>query len=379
MNQLKILFVLQGLQKAGAERMLVNMCNELVNNDHIQVAVFLMEKINQFENELSEKVLVEGGDVELKFSIWKRNTIKNQNYIDFVEKFKPNIIHSHLFHADLFSHSYHYKNATYVSHLQNSIVLEYNGFVFSEILTKTMWANFYENQWIKNRYKKFNTNFIACSKGAYELHQNRIKLGSILTLPNASPLPSGQVPKNAPSDSVNLIWVGRLNEVKRPQIAIRIAKILKTKGIPFNLKILGVGAQMQDCFKLIAEEHLDDNVQMLGIVDDMSKVYQNADLMIHTSVYEGLPLVFTEANSYGVPIITTDCMPDNEFIYDRENGIIIDSENPEDFALEILSIIDNPIIYTQLSDHAIEHSKKFGMENYIQKLLEFYHSILEKK
>lgn len=379
MNQLKILFVLQGLQKAGAERMLVNMCNELVNNDHIQVAVFLMEKINQFENELSEKVLVEGGDVELKFSIWKRNTIKNQNYIDFVEKFKPNIIHSHLFHADLFSHSYHYKNATYVSHLQNSIVLEYNGFVFSEILTKTMWANFYENQWIKNRYKKFNTNFIACSKGAYELHQNKIKLGRILTLPNASPLPSGQVPKSAPTDSFNLIWVGRLNEVKRPQIAIRIAKILKTKGIPFNLKILGVGAQMQDCLKLIADEHLDDNVQMLGIVDDMSKAYQNADLMIHTSVYEGLPLVFTEANSYGVPIITTDCMPDNEFIYDGENGIILHTDSPENFAQEIIDIIDNPKIYTQLSSHAIEHSKKFGMENYTKKLLEFYTVLIENR
>lgn len=379
MNQLKILFVLQGLQKAGAERMLVNMCNELVNDDHIQVAVFLMEKINQFQNELSEKVVVEGGDVELKFSIWKRNTIKNQNYIDFVEKFKPNIIHSHLFHADLFSHSYHYKNAAYVSHLQNSIVLEYNGFIFSKILTKTMWANFYENQWIKDKYRKFNTNFIACSKGAYELHQDKIKLGRILTLPNASRLPSGQVPKNAPSDSFNLIWVGRLNEVKRPQVAIRIAKILKTKGIQFNLKILGVGAQMQDCLNLIADEHLDDNVQMLGIVDEMSKVYQNADLMIHTSVYEGLPLVFTEANSYGVPIITTDCMPDNEFIYDRENGIIIHTDSPEDFAQEIIDIIDNPKFYMQLSGYAIEHSKKFGMENYTKKLLEFYTVLIENK
>lgn len=379
MNQLKILFVLQGLQKAGAERMLVNMCNELVKIDHVQITIFLMRRINQFENELSDKVIVVGGDVELKLSVWKKNTIKNQNYIDFVEEFQPNIIHSHLFHADLFSHSYHFRNAVYVSHLQNSIVKEYDGFDALGIFSKTMWANFYENRWIRDRYKKFNTSFIACSKGAYELHQKKIKLSRILTLPNASPFPIGQVPKSSPLESVNLVWVGRLNEVKRPQIAIRIAKILKAKGVKFNLKIVGDGVQMQDCLKLIADEHLDDNVQMLGIVDDMSKVYQNADLMIHTSVYEGLPLVFTEANSYGVPIITTDCMPDNEFIYDRENGIIIDSENPEDFAQEILSIIDNPIIYTQLSDHAIEHSKKFGMENYIQKLLEFYHSILEKK
>jgi glycosyltransferase involved in cell wall biosynthesis len=379
MKELKILFVLQGLQKAGAERMLVNMCNELVKIDHVQIAVFLMRRINQFENELSDKVIVVGGDVELRFSVWKKNTIKNQNYIDFVEEFQPNIIHSHLFHADLFSHSYQYKNAVYVSHLQNSIVKEYDGFDSGGIFTKTMWANFYENRWIIDKYKKFNTNFIACSKGAYELHQKKIKLGRILTLPNASPLPIGQVPKSSPVELVNLIWVGRLNEVKRPQIAIKIAKILKTKGVKLKLKIVGDGVQMQDCLNLIAEEHLVDSVQMLGLVDDMSKVYQSADLMIHTSVYEGLPLVFTEANSYGIPIITTDCMPDNEFISDRENGIILHSDSPEDFAQEILHIIDNPKIYTQFSSHAIEHSKKFGMENYIQKLLEFYHSILEKK
>ena len=372
---MKILFVAQSLKKAGAERMLVNICNELVKDKKNEIVVFLMKMINEFQNELDSRVIISGGDSEIRFSLSKKNVVRNYKFIEYINTFKPDIIHSHLLHADLFAHSYYYKDAVYVSHLQNSIVKEYDGFDSGGIFTKTMWANFYEYCWIISRYKKFKTNFIACSAGAFKLHKERIRIGDIITLPNASPLPRNQQPRAILGNLLNLIWVGRFTDVKRPQLAIQIAKLLKEKGIRFHLKMLGGGLEMDICKKLISEESLSENIQLCGLIDDMLPFYKGADLMIHTSQFEGLPLVFTEANSHGIPIVTTNCMPENEFLVHLKNGLLINSSNPSDFVDGISKIIESPNLYLDLSRNAVEHSKKFGMENYMEKLLKFYSSI----
>lgn len=376
---MKVLFVVQSLKKAGAERMLVNICNELVKDQKFKVAIFLMKMDNEFQDELDNRVILAGGECEIKFSLIRRNIVTNHKYIEFIHKFKPDIIHSHLFHADIFAHTYYYKDAVYVSHLQNSIVEEYNGFLFKRIFKKPMWTNLYEYSWIYSKYKKFKTNFIACSAGAYKLHNDRLGIGEVKIIPNASPLPKNLEPRTSVSRIVKMIWVGRFTDVKRPQLAIQIAKLLRYKDIPFHLKMIGTGLELDNCKELIHKEGLAKNVQLCGLMNNMDSIYKNADLLIHTSVYEGLPLVFAEANSYGIPIVTTNCMPDNDFIVHKKNGLIIKTDSPTDFVDGICDIIENSVLYAELSKNAIEHSKKFGMENYIQSLLDFYHSMLEKK
>ena len=369
---MKILFVIPTLLKAGAERMLVNICNELAKNKNIEVAIFLIWNANEYVNELDKRVHVESGGIEFKFSMYRKDIIINKKYVDFVTSYSPDIIHSHLYYGDLLAHSYFHKSSIYISHLQNSIIEEYNGLVLKDIFKRKMWANLYEYKWVMKRYKKFNTNFIACSDGAKEFHNKYIKLGKIVTLPNASSMPKIEYKYKVMNKAITIIWVGRLTDVKRPQMAIKIAEKLKNNGLNFKLKIAGFGSEKDNCLSLIKDLGLNDYIQMVGLIDDMESFYKEADIMIHTAIYEGLPLVFIEANSYGIPIITTDCMPNNEFIDDKKNGFIIKSENPLDYFQIINKMLQDPGYYQKISNNSIEYSKKFSIENFTNKMLNYY-------
>jgi glycosyltransferase involved in cell wall biosynthesis len=369
---MNILFVIPSLMRAGAERVVVNTCNELVKDTGNRISIYLIQNTNEYESELDERITVVGGGVSFHLSLYKKNYIENAKYVNFVNEFKPDVIHSHLFFADILTHSYRFEGARYISHLHNSKIKNYDGFEWSKITSKSMWTNRYEYKWLIKRYASFGTAFVACSAGAQRLHEEKIRVGSVITLPNAIPLPQKTSSTKNIGQVLKLIWIGRLNEVKRPQMAISIASELQKTGIPFHLKIAGIGPELDDCKKTIQELSLGENVEMMGLVNDLQPMYTEADLMIHTSQYEGLPMVFIEAGANGIPILTTDCLPENDIIKDGVNGYIISSGEIPDFVASISSIIEDQKKYEEMSRNARKQAEAFGVEQYAQKLISFY-------
>lgn len=376
MKKIKVLFVIRTLLRAGAERMLVNTCNELVKNTNFEIAIYTVHPGNEFQEILNSRIIVTGGDVTFHFSLYKKNRFENINYIQFVNEFQPDIIHSHLYYGDLLTHSYHYPKAVYFSHQHNSEVQEYNSINWKKILQKRMWSDYYEFSWLKNNFKKHRTNFIACSAGTEKMLHNKIGFGKIITLPNAVPLPILNYDhKKLNVDSLNLIWVGRLSNEKRPQLAIEIANELKNRNVNFKLKIIGQGINYDNCKQLIQKYQLNEFVEMTGLIDNMADIYSDTNLMIHTALYEGLPMVFIEANSYGIPIISSNCMPDNEILLNGKNGNIIQSDKPTEYAETIEKIYKHPHVYEEMSKFSIVTAKKFGIEKYVERLIELYQII----
>lgn len=353
--------------------MLVNISNELIRRNNFEVAIYTVHPGHQFEGILNDKVIVQGGDAAFHFSLYKKDRFNNENYISFVNDFQPDIIHSHLHYGDILSHTYHYKGAKYFSHQHNSFVAEYKKIKLNDVLEKRSWTNYYEFQWLKNKFKKYNTRFIACSQGTAEMLKERIGFGKVFTLPNAIPLPTlNYAYKAIPDDCIQLIWVGRFSNVKRPELAIEIAKLLKAKGVRFQLKIIGAGDHFELCQKRITAYQLEEQVQLTGLVQNIEEYYKAAHLMVHTSTYEGLPMVFAEALSYGIPIISSDCMPNNEIISHGQNGYIIQSDDLNAYVTHIMRTLANKDEYQVLSENAIESAQRFGIEKYVDQLLDSY-------
>lgn len=380
MKRIKVLFVIRTLLRAGAEKMLVNTCNELVSRQNFDIAIYTVHPGNELQDILDSRVTVVGGDVSFHFSLYRKNRFENENYIQFVNQFKPDIIHSHLYYADLLIHSYFYPHAIYFSHQHNSVVKEYEGIQWKNFFKKSTWTNYYEFIWLKKRYRKFKTSFIACSAGTETMLKKKVGTGKIFTLPNSISLPSlPYTNKTITNDVLQIIWVGRLSDAKRPQMAIEIAKCLRDRNVAFHLKMVGVGIHLENCNALIQKHQLESNVQMTGLIHEMNEVYRNADLMIHTALYEGLPMVFAEANSYGIPIISSDCMPHNEILVNGKNGYIIQTNNPKDYADLIEKIKNSPELYAELSKNSIEQSKRFDIKNYVDKLISIYAAELKNE
>jgi glycosyltransferase involved in cell wall biosynthesis len=100
-----------------------------------------------------------------------------------------------------------------------------------------------------------------------------------------------------------LIMVGRLISIKDYPLAFEAFGMLKMK-IKFQVDIYGVGPEDSNLKQSAQQLHLDDVVNFKGFVASKDDIYENADLLVMTSLFEGSPNAIGEAMSFGLPIVT---------------------------------------------------------------------------
>lgn len=101
----------------------------------------------------------------------------------------------------------------------------------------------------------------------------------------------------------DLIYVGRLTKIKRPEIVIEITKKLKEKYPKIKTCIIGHGELEGYCKKLIKEYNLEKNVEMLGFCDNPFPYIKNSKVGVLPSLHEGLPMSVIECMILGVPVL----------------------------------------------------------------------------
>jgi hypothetical protein len=164
---IKILYIIPKLGCGGAEILLGNTCVELASRGVTIKLVCLFEPHESYQNfpnkDHFEKITqFEVVHMVARPHLLEQLTISCNRYAEIVNDFKPDIIHSHLFLAELLAHSYYYKKATYFSHSHdNMFQLEPIGY---KTRVKRSWYDYLERHWLLKQYKKFNNHFIAISK-----------------------------------------------------------------------------------------------------------------------------------------------------------------------------------------------------------------------
>ena len=121
--------------------------------------------------------------------------------------------------------------------------------------------------------------------------------------------------------------VGRLNQQKRYDRALRLIKALSDKAIDVELWILGEG-ELREMLKLMASDMgILDRCRFLGFVKPPYSYMRAADIYLNTSEAEGYPLVLCEALCLGLPIIATDITGAHEILGDSEYGLLVPEED----------------------------------------------------
>lgn len=124
-------------------------------------------------------------------------------------------------------------------------------------------------------------------------------------IPNAIPLPEeaqcGQ-PQESPK---RLLFVGRLSQEKAPMLLLHAFTLLRAQHPELTLDIVGDGP-MLPALKVHAEQaHLSEAINFHGFCDPQP-FYKEADLLVMTSLREGLPLVALEALASRIPVVASD-------------------------------------------------------------------------
>ena len=182
--------------------------------------------------------------------------------------------------------------------------------------------------------------------------------------------------------SVRCVCVGRICQQKNFELLVNSIALLQPANLAqISVEIAGEGS-IEDTSRLesnIADAGLNAKIQLLGNVQDVPKLLARCDLFLMTSAVEGLPIVLIEAAMSGLPCVTTDAGGCREIVETCENGIVVELDNPQEFAEAIEEIIDNSQEFTRYSNNALENSKEFSIANTASAHIELYERLLPKR
>ena len=91
------------------------------------------------------------------------------------------------------------------------------------------------------------------------------------------------LPKSDKSfDKLHIMWCGRMIWWKHPEHAVEVARILKEKGIPFEMQMIGNGDKRQTVEKLIKKYDLSNNILLHDFMSpaDIRKTMNNANIYV---------------------------------------------------------------------------------------------------
>lgn len=109
-------------------------------------------------------------------------------------------------------------------------------------------------------------------------------------------------------------FIGSLVDVKNPRRAIDIFKTLKTININTKMIILGDGVLKDSLVNYINKLKLNNSIQIIGFVNNVSQYLSAFDCVLMTSLYEGLPISLVEAQCNGLNAVVSDTIT-NEVNY----------------------------------------------------------------
>ncbi|WP_320172911.1 glycosyltransferase [Maridesulfovibrio sp.] len=125
-------------------------------------------------------------------------------------------------------------------------------------------------------------------------------------------------------DSRFLVTAGRLECEKRIDHFIRLFSVLVLDFPEINALVLGEGSLREELEALVCAEGLEDRVHMPGALEDLKGIFEQAELFVLTSKFEGFPNVLLESMASGCPVLSYDCLTGpREIIRDGVDGILI--------------------------------------------------------
>ncbi len=138
------------------------------------------------------------------------------------------------------------------------------------------------------------------------------------------------------------LWVaaGRLVPVKDYPTLLAAMLILPEEA---RLAIAGDGPLSTQLRTMVARLGLEDRVQFLGFVPDVSRILQAADAAVLSSLWEGLPLILLEAGAICLPSVATNVPGLSQMVVPGETGWLAERGDPAALAQAMLRLMQTPV------------------------------------
>ncbi|MCB2154415.1 glycosyltransferase family 4 protein [bacterium] len=146
-------------------------------------------------------------------------------------------------------------------------------------------------------------------------------------------------------DCLTFIFAGRMTNQKGLNVLVRAVKAATEKrpGLKWRAVLIGEGPVREEIEALVSECGLTGKFEFPGWVERrrMAAHYQNADILVFPSRYEGMPNVVLEAMSAGLPVVGTHVAGTEELVKEELNGFLVEKDDIDALADRIGRLIDD--------------------------------------
>jgi len=380
----KILYVIPLLGCGGAEILLGATALELRRKGHDVRIICLTEAdetyLNYPDRELLESLIpITIIEEKVILGFLKDPVVKNQRFKEYVENFRPDVIHSHLYLAELLAHAYIFPAIRYFSHGHDNMP-QLKKFSLATFGNKMLLTNWWERRWLKKRYMAAQNEFIAISRDVESFFKRelppalRTKIHYLANAINTKRFKNPErsyMPLN--ESPFHIVSVANLVKKKNHVLLIEVMKVLKQQGYNVSMEILGAGVLMEMLVSKTKEYGLEDRLFFRGSVGDVEERLRNAQLYVHPASYEPFGLVIIEAMASGLPVVSLDGYGNRELMKEGENGFMLATDaTAEMFAEKISWLMKNTAERERMGRNAAEFALNYDIGHYAEKLMEIY-------
>jgi glycosyltransferase involved in cell wall biosynthesis len=293
--------------------------------------------------------------------------------IVLLNRLRPHILHSHLFHANL---------AARLARLWCPVPV-----VVSSVHSQAESPRGSDRIWPRDLAYRITDPLADCttavSRAVGERHTSvrAVRAGKLRIVPNGvdtavfRPDPERRARTRERLGLDGFVWLaaGRLLWKKDYPNLLRACARLPG---PVVL-IAGEGPREQELRKLARELAVD--ARFLGRISDMPALMNAADALALSSVVEGLPMVLLEAASSGLSAVGTDCGGVREIVRDGETGFVVPPRDAAALAAAMSRLASLPAAARErMSRAAREHAARFDLAAIASAWEDLYRELLER-
>lgn len=348
--QKKILYLIPRFTTGGAEMLVLQYAK------HFKQAGF----------DVAVASVVGGGELVKEFEKAGITVLVSQNKTlgswrklkKFYCQYSPDIVHSHVFSADLAGYLLVRKKTKWIS-TQHNVGNEHSSL----------------RQMILQFILKKTNKIVAVSEAVEDFCKQDLKLKNNIVL-----IKNGIETKKwlaLSSDILNtnklkLATIGRLEKQKNHEFLFQSLSGLETD---WELNIFGAGSLEKSLKKLASDLKITEKIKWQGIKTNLITELKNIDVVIQPSLWEGMSLVIMEAMTAERLVITSQTAG-RGLIENNKTGVLLDDFNEKKW-LEVLNKISVQKDWARnLARQGREYAKNnFDIAKHLEDLEKIYHDV----
>jgi glycosyltransferase involved in cell wall biosynthesis len=375
MPRKKVLWIIKGLGRGGAERLLESSIPYFNRTVYDYEVVYFLPHKNDVVPVLKQ-ANIPVFCVNIKFpldilGLWRLQSLLRER--------RPDILHIHLPYAGILG-----RVAGRMAGVKNIVYTEHNIMEKYHPLTRLFNLATYSmnniaiavSEEVKHSMERYrlskHTRHIVIKNGI-DLVANDVPGDAIIKTREALGIPA----------TYKIVGnVAHIRPEKGHEYLLQAAKIVVDRYPEITFVIVGrekTSGEIKRLEGIAKELGIKQNVIFTGFRQDVAALVSIFDVFVLSSLAEGLPLALLEAMVRGKPPVATAVGGIPEVIEDGVNGLLVPPKDPQAIATKIIQLLEDQDLRVSISANAVRTVKeRFGIQEMIKKVEAVYSDILAR-